>query len=341
MLATGVETIAVIPERLSSGNVALVGLGNIGVGYDFDEPLGTSTLSHASAVWAHAFFNLSAGVDVDAANRARFEAKFEVAAYSGIEQIQEMDIDVVVIAAPTLIHHDIVIETLACLRPRIILLEKPIAQSSTEGLDIVAACTVASCDLFINFQRAVSPAIVDLQRQLADGTTALPIAGSAWYSNGLFNNGSHLVALLQQLLGPSSHAFHAGDVHEVRIRSGANDYNADCCFVFGDCAVWLHSAGGVGYERFALELLTPDSAIMIGGRPEVITLRKTQPDVLYPGCTVLGDPSLVSPIDPINALTHVYNALRMHMTGEPTTLITGAEALQVQRALEKAIENHA
>ncbi len=341
MLTSGVETIAVIPERLFSSNVVLVGLGNIGVGYDFDQFLGTSTLSHASAVWAHAFFNLSAGVDVDAANRDRFEAKFEVAAYSRIEQIRDVDVDVVVIAVPTRLHYDLVIETLDRLRPRIILLEKPIAQSSTEGLDIVAACTAASCDLFINFQRAVSPPIVDLQRQLADGTTAPPIAGSAWYSNGLFNNGSHLVALLQQLLGPVSDAFHAADVYEARTKSDANDYNADCCFVFGDCAVWLHSADGAGYERFELELLTPDSAITIGGRPEAITLRIAQPDMLYPGCTVLGDPRLVSPIDPINALTHVYNALRMHMAGEPTTLVTGTEALQVQRALEKAIENHA
>ena len=55
-------------------SVLLLGLGQIGMGYDYDAADNTLVLTHARAFFEHPAFVLSGGIDIDAESLAELEA---------------------------------------------------------------------------------------------------------------------------------------------------------------------------------------------------------------------------------------------------------------------------
>jgi hypothetical protein len=81
-------------------SVLLIGLGNVGVGFDLSDS--RKVLSHARAFSRHPYFNLAAGVDTDAERRRRFEAAYGVPSFDDVgAATREVSPDVVVVATPT------------------------------------------------------------------------------------------------------------------------------------------------------------------------------------------------------------------------------------------------
>jgi UDP-N-acetylglucosamine 3-dehydrogenase len=79
------------------------------------------------------------------------------AAVSGYEDLLELGLDAVTIAAPTHLHHQI---SLACIKRGIhVLVEKPIASSPEEGHDIIAAARRAGVTLMVGHVERFNPAV--------------------------------------------------------------------------------------------------------------------------------------------------------------------------------------
>ena len=80
----------------------IIGLGQIGMGYDFAHVSDSVIYTHAKALSLHTAFELVGGVDPSKVQRSLFEEQYGLQSYSSIADALEENIaSVVVIATPT------------------------------------------------------------------------------------------------------------------------------------------------------------------------------------------------------------------------------------------------
>lgn len=186
---------------MSKFKTVLIGLGNIGMEYDFqksDEFIQT----HAKALSLHPKFDFLGAVDPKDDKRERFQEKFSLPAWKSLTEAPAAEI--YVIASATGSHLSLIQEV--CSRgPKLVLCEKPLAKSYSDCQKILEITRNAKTELVVNYIRRYEPGAITLKKMIADGKFGKIIKGSGYYSKGLKNNGSHLIDLLSFLLGtPSS-----------------------------------------------------------------------------------------------------------------------------------------
>ena len=192
----------------------LVGLGQIGCGYDAhlpfqaNQPASSSRiLSHARALVCHPDFRLVGGVDPCEAARERFARIYGKPAYADIKTWRYSSngskIDLVVVAVAPQLQPAIVAELLSASSPRLLLLEKPVAASLNEALALEKICAQKSGLLVaVNYIRRYLPAVQLWQKRLQAGELGALLHGRITYGKGLLSNGSHFVNLAEAWLGP-------------------------------------------------------------------------------------------------------------------------------------------
>lgn len=92
-----------------------------------------------------------------------------------------------------------VVKALVDLRPRAILIEKPLATLPSEAAQIFAACREAGIGLFVNHQVPWHPAWPRVRRRLQTGAIGRITHVRASSKGSLFEQGSHLFDLLRFL----------------------------------------------------------------------------------------------------------------------------------------------
>jgi len=86
------------------------------------------------------------------------------AAIGSVDELIELGVDAVTIAAPTHLHHDIALTCIA--RGVHIMVEKPIASSVEEGRDIIAAARRAGVTLMVGHVERFNPAVEAIKEAL-------------------------------------------------------------------------------------------------------------------------------------------------------------------------------
>jgi predicted dehydrogenase len=111
-----------------------------------------------------------AGVaEVDDAVRARAVRRFGVQGFSGYrEMIERIQPDLVVVVAPTHLHHEIA--TFALEHGAHVLVEKPIASTLDEAAELVALAKARGLRLAVGHVERFNPAIIALKKLLARET---------------------------------------------------------------------------------------------------------------------------------------------------------------------------
>ena len=108
-----------------------------------------------------------------AAHRTRAEQMLDCKTYATVEELLDVGIDAVTIAAPTHLHRDV---SLACINRKIhVLVEKPIASSVEEGHEIVNAAKKAGVTLMVGHVERFNPAVAAI-KQAIKGEEILSIA---------------------------------------------------------------------------------------------------------------------------------------------------------------------
>ena len=175
----------------------IIGLGQIGMGYDIDHDSTNVVYSHARAISLHPEFQLTGGVDPCSQQRAIFEEHYNVPAFDHIEDaIEQLQPSVVIIANPTCIHHKTLSEVINQIKPKAILCEKPLAYDLVAAREMVDACDSAGINLYVNYPRRSDPGVIEIKRLIEADEFTGPIKGVVWYSKGFLNNGSHFFNLL-------------------------------------------------------------------------------------------------------------------------------------------------
>lgn len=303
--------------------VVLVGLGQIGMTYDRALDPGVHVLTHARAFHQHPSFELLAGVDGNMRRRAEFAQAYGRPAYATVsEALQAFDPAVVAIAVPTKVHADVLEEVLALRSPSAILCEKPLSYRLDEAASIVASCTHAGTRLFVNYVRRADPAVREIKARLESGQIARPLRGVAWYSKGLFNNGSHFFDLLQYWLG------------EMRLfkvvqagRCWGTDPEPDFLATFAGGQIQFMAAREEDYSHYTVELVSPSGRLRydLGGarvlwQPAILSVTSSGYSELDPN-----EQEILNDFGKIQ--WHVANQLAAAMVGQPAAICTGDQAL--------------
>lgn len=242
-------------------NVMIIGCGNIAGGYDMKLPQNLIR-THAGAYKASGKFNLLACVDSNPSALSEFQNYWNIEySASNIEDLKFLigKIDVISICTPSEIHYEIFN---ACIpfKPKMFFCEKPLSTSLNDSIDMVNFCKRKGILLCVNYTRRWDPSVIELQKELSNSTLGKIRSIVGHYNKGLFNNGGHMIHLLDYLFGPLNivkvgrviHDFFEQDPSiEVLMNSG----NGDPIFL------GLGHAGD--YSFFELQIITENGVIVM------------------------------------------------------------------------------
>lgn len=184
--------------------VLLVGCGNIAGGFDTGRALSSLPRTHAGAYTAHGGYRLAACIEPDEERRLAFMEHWRIPlGYADFDDLasQALAFDVVSICSPTQAHYSDTLRALA-FAPQLIFCEKPVCANIELAEELVRRCKTARVQLAVNHNRRWDPDVVRLKSELASGLWGGVRSASGYYNKGALNNGSHMVDLLQDLLGP-------------------------------------------------------------------------------------------------------------------------------------------
>lgn len=199
---------------MTQARALLVGLGQIGCGYDAGLPFALNrprssaqTLTHARALACHPGFALEAGVDPNPWARERFTRLYGVPSYADLASwrgaFKDVPPDLVVIAVAPQLQPSLVQQLLQLTEPQLLLLEKPVASDLEQGRALLEACArYPQMHVVVNYIRRWLPSVQAWRRRLQAGELGPLLHGQLTYGKGLLSNGSHFVNLAEAWLGP-------------------------------------------------------------------------------------------------------------------------------------------
>ncbi|MBM4229576.1 MAG: Gfo/Idh/MocA family oxidoreductase [Gammaproteobacteria bacterium] len=318
---------------MTTYRVMLVGLGQIGCGYDVDLPVDTHVMTHARASELHPGLTLVAAVDPSAEARARFAHHYAAPVFASLAEAASVgSIDVLILAAPTALHPRLLAEGLAVCTPRLILCEKPLATSMSEARVMVDACVARGIAVYVNYMRCVEPGALEMERRLQTHQWAPPYAAVVWYTKGLRHNASHFWTLAERWFGPTKQA-------RVTSRDGAwedGDARVAVRAVHAEAVVHYLPVPDGPLSHHGVEILAGNGRARYDHGGRVITW---EPRVVGVPPTILGREFVSLPTDFDRFQWYVADALVAALDGRPQALCTGAEALAGLSRLSPLLES--
>jgi predicted dehydrogenase len=314
----------------------IVGLGQIGMGYDLELDPESHVLTHARAFSRHPAFQLEGGVDVDADRRRTFEARYECPSFSGLEAALEATRpELVVVAVPTQLHTETLRMVLHTSRPTAILCEKPLSYDVADARAMVEECERANALLFVNYVRRADPGAVEVKRRIVSGQIGSPVKGVVWYSKGFLHNGSHFFNLLQDWLG----AVQTAQIVTSGRSWDGTDSEPDVRVTFARGPVLFLAAKEEEFSHYTIELLAPNGRLRYERGGSAIDWQQAMPHPTFRGQFNLSAQAERIPSGMDRYQWHVAEELAGALAGRDHHLCSAREALstleQMQHILDK------
>lgn len=315
-----------IPE--SGFKVLLVGLGQIGCGYDIDTSDPNCIQTHARAFSLNPHFQLVGGVDSLPENQNRFKQRYGLPSFSSLSlALDKTRPSVVVLGIPTEQHEAGVSTAVECPSVRVLLCEKPLAYLPEQGQRMVQLCENRKIKLFVNYMRRSNPLSITLKNRLE--MLSNPLKGVAWYTKGFLHNASHLFNLLQFWLGePVGH-----QVLHLGRQVNAWDAEPDIEVQFGRGRFLFLAKWAEEYEDNSMEIHSPDGIIQYKHGGAEVTWLAANASVEVPFRKILTTSPELLPAGMTNYQGHVVEQLARELDDQTTTLCTGMQALTTLRAM--------
>lgn len=311
--------------------VLIVGLGQIGMGYDLHlDPL-TYIYSHARAFSQHERFTLIAGVESDEEVRERFEQTYQCPAYLTIDDaLKQHQPDVVVLSVPTQFHGETLLRVLDASEPKAILCEKPLSYNIQEAESMIQICNEREVFLSVNYMRRATPGAIEIKRRLDMNNIETPVKGIAWYSKGFIHNGSHFFNLLEYWLGKAKTSVLLNSGRSY----GACDQEPDVQVTFEKGSITFLAAWEEAFSHSSIELLSPNGRLRYERGGEKITWEKLQPVASFAGYTRLSHEQEFIDSGMEHYQWHVAEQLAHALNGSQAQLCRGDEALHTLKTMQ-------
>ncbi len=318
--------------------VLIVGLGQIGIGYDYHLHPDDYILTHAQAFQAHPLFELVGGVDPNPVQRELFAKKYHRPIFADLnDALKKTQSQIVVIALPTVLHGDAIRTILQESNPVpvAIVCEKPLSYDLEEARQIEKMCAVQGCRLYVNYMRRSDPGVAEIKRRLDTRLIDPLVKGTVWYSKGLFHNGSHFFNLLQYWLG-SVEKFQV--IEPGRLWDGI-DPEPDVQITFTRGSVTFLAADEKNFSHCTVELIAKNGRLFYARGGETITWQAAIQDPLLKGYTRLtSSEEMIKTETGRRSQYQVIEQLALSLAGKEAQICEGSEALRTLESLS-AIRN--
>lgn len=316
--------------------VLIVGLGQIGMGYDYHLDPKDYVLTHAQAFQKHPLFQIVGGVDPSPTQRELFSQKYHHPVFANLnDALKQTGPDIVVIALPTILHGETIHAILQQSKPIAIMCEKPLSYDLKEAKQIEKMCALHGCRLYVNYMRRSDPGVIEIKRRLDANLIASPIKGVVWYSKGLFHNGSHFFNLLQYWLGNMVKF----QVIEVGRLWDGIDPEPDVQITFERGSVTFLAACEENFSHCTVELIAKNGRLFYGRGGEKVSWQQALKDPLLKGYTRLAtSEELIATETGQHSQYQVVEQLALSLAGKEAQICNGVEALQTLESLS-AIRN--
>jgi predicted dehydrogenase len=182
-----------------SYRVAIIGAGRIGA--MADDPSSPHILTHAHGYRACEGFEIVGFVDRNLVQAETAAARWGGTAFESMESLfQTQATDVVSICLPDELHFAALL-SLAERPVKFIFLEKPAVTTTEEAHAVRSLYADLPVRVQVNYTRRFVPEIRRIRAAIRSGSYGAFLTGTGYYGKGLLHNGSHLVDLLQFLVG--------------------------------------------------------------------------------------------------------------------------------------------
>jgi predicted dehydrogenase len=234
---------------MSKLRAAVVGAG--GIGSRLDAPGATLPLTHAGG-FQEAGFELVALVDI-AADLQTEAARWGCKGYADFGAMMAAEKpDVISLCVSTAARQDLLRAALAH-KPKAIIAEKPLTQSSAQSQEIGAACKAAGVPLIVNYSRRFVPAFQTLAGMAA-------MTATIRYAKGVRHNGTHAIDLCRMLFGECLDATALARKNDF----WPDDPSVSAFLKFERCPeVFLQTLDEGRFTLFEVDIVTPNSRIVV------------------------------------------------------------------------------
>jgi len=313
----------------------VIGLGQIGMEYDYDVADDSRVLTHSTAFYYHPNYKLEAGVDPSSEQRMRFENKFNCPAYSSIkEALHKHSPAVISIGVPTEQHFSVFKEVFSLTTPKAVLCEKPLADSFTDAHSMLKLTEQKGCTLLVNYMRRCEPGVLKLREMIREGKFGEIYKGTVWYSKGFLNNASHFVNLLEFLFGEAG---------ETKILSRGRvwkdkDPEPDVKVNFSLAEIYFFAGKEECFSTIDMELIGTKGKILYKNGGNDIYYHSIMPNPIFPGYQILSQDKKVIPNNLALYQWYVVDNLVKHLFDSLPLNCAGTHALQTLKTVEKVIK---
>lgn len=175
-------------------NTVIIGAGNIAA--KFDSPNSADILTHAHAFQSSEYFRLLGFYDKDGKVAAAAAKNWNCYAYETLDSALK-SADIICCCVPDEYHRQI-LEKAAEYKPKLVITEKPLAVSMTDGQKIKQIYN-DEIPILLNYSRRFLKEFQKLQKDIKQYGKFL--TGVGYYGKGILHNGSHMIDLLTFLFG--------------------------------------------------------------------------------------------------------------------------------------------
>ncbi len=311
-----------------------MGLGQIGMGYDYDHPAPDFIASHAKALQLHPDFELTGGVDLELERRELFSRKYGKPAYEGLgDALQGCEPELAIIATPTREHAGTFNQLLECSSLRLILCEKPLAATLEEAETMLHLAKQQDIQVAVNYVRCYDLGIQTLISRIQSGELGFPLKVCVWYRKGIFNSGSHILNLLTPLLG---------EVRRVQIISRGRRWDSwdpepDLRLDFERGETYFLAGREEDFSYSQVEIVGPRGK-MLYDKDGGISWWGMEQDPAFPGYTILQRTAEEIPTDMKRYQYNVLQNLGDFLSGHSELLCDSDSGLQTMRILNQIEE---
>jgi len=310
---------------------AIIGLGQIGQGYDYHCNDGSLIVTHAAAYHCHPAFELIGAADINKDRCDEFEKRYNLPAFTNTNELMEhLKPDVVSIATPVGSHYDTFNQVIP-YAPQSIIMEKPFAETVEQSLSMISIAKLKGISLLVNYVRRFEPGTNTLKQMLQNGLLGHVYKGSCWYCKGVKNNGSHFIDLLMYFLG---------DVNQVNlINKGRVYWNDDPEPDF----LLRFNGADITFQSLRSEYFSLGEFTLIGTKGLVsysngkIQYSLAAPDPVYQGYITLKDEANMIKTDFDKYQYHVVDALYKHLSQNDDLRSDGISAIETLKVVQQII----
>jgi predicted dehydrogenase len=304
---------------------AIIGCGKIG--FKFDANIDTnSALTHFSTLKSHKDFELEAVADVDSSVINHIASSNSIETYNNhIELLENHTPDVVTISSPDDTHYNIAMDVLN-YKPKLVFIEKPLAENSEKINEIVNRCNSSNILLMVNYSRRFFEPFTSWRKLILEGELNIKEI-TCHYTGGLVHNGVHFIDLVFYLLGAPE---------KVNVFSDYNDVSPSFKLIYQQIDL---NVNFIGLNDLSTSVEELDIFHQMG-RFKIdnygIKTYDIIDDPIYPGFSIYGNKEKVND-DSKNALLYAYQNISDKLNYNVPLVSPGEESIKTMKIIQNII----